>query len=85
MRELRAGTDDAAIVSSTIALSKLLGLSVIAEGIESAATADLLVSMGCNEGQGYYFGRPVPVGEFEQRWLSREIADAPNALAADAA
>ena len=85
VRALRAGTDDAAIVSSTITLSKLLGLSVIVEGIESAATADLLVSMGCNEGQGYYFGRPMPASEFEQRWLSREIADAPNALAADAA
>jgi diguanylate cyclase (GGDEF)-like protein/PAS domain S-box-containing protein len=85
VRALCAGTDDAAIVSSTIALSKLLGLSVIAEGIENAATADLLVSMGCNEGQGYFYGRPVPAGEFEQRWLSREIADAPNALAADAA
>ena len=85
VRELRAGTDDAAIVSSTIALGKLLGLAVIAEGIETAATADLLVSMGCNQGQGYYFGRPVPVSGFEQRWLSREGADVSVALAADAA
>jgi diguanylate cyclase (GGDEF)-like protein/PAS domain S-box-containing protein len=70
VRDLRAGTDDAAIVSTTIALSKLLGLSVIAEGIEDAATVDLLVGMGCDEGQGYYFGRPVPAAEFEQKWFA---------------
>ena len=46
---------------STITLGKQLGLSVIAEGIENRATADLLASMGCEEGQGYYFGRPMPV------------------------
>jgi diguanylate cyclase (GGDEF)-like protein len=67
--ELRAGSDDAAIVDSTIRLSKQLGLSVIAEGIENRATAELLASMGCEEGQGYYFGRPMPAAEFEQKFL----------------
>ena len=80
--ELRAGTDDAAIVSSTTALSKLLGLSVIAEGIESAGTVDLLISMGCNEGQGYYFGRPAPAAEFEQQWFSGTTSIAKAAHAA---
>jgi diguanylate cyclase (GGDEF)-like protein/PAS domain S-box-containing protein len=72
VRELRVDSDDAAIVGSTITLAKLLGLSVIAEGIEDSATADLLASMGCEEGQGYYFGRPMPAAEFEQRFLSNE-------------
>ena len=67
--ELRAGSDDAAIVGSTISLSKQLGLSVIAEGIENRATADLLVSMGCEEGQGYFFGRPMPAAAFESQFL----------------
>jgi diguanylate cyclase (GGDEF)-like protein/PAS domain S-box-containing protein len=67
--ELRADSDDAAIVGSTIGLSKQLGLTVIAEGIENRATADLLASMGCQEGQGYYFGRPMPAMEFEQKFL----------------
>ena len=69
VRELRMGTSDAAIVGSTITLGRLLGLSVIAEGIENAATADLLRSMGCEEAQGYHFGRPMPATEFEQKFL----------------
>ena len=73
--DLRADSDDAAIVSSTVGLSKKLGLSVIAEGIENRATADLLVSMGCEEGQGYFFGRPMPAQAFEDQFLTaRESA-----------
>ena len=68
--ELLADSDDAAIVGSTIGLSKQLGLSVIAEGIENRATADLLASMGCEEGQGYFFGRPMPAGAFESQFLT---------------
>ena len=67
---LLANPDDAAIVSSTIGLSKQLGLSVIAEGIENRATADFLVSMGCEEGQGYFFGRPMPASDFEAKFLT---------------
>jgi diguanylate cyclase (GGDEF)-like protein len=72
VRELRVDSQDAAIVGSTIALAKQLRLSVIAEGIEDRATADLLAGMGCEEGQGYWFGRPVPAAEFEQRFLPEE-------------
>ena len=67
--ELRANADDAAIVGSTIGLSKQLDLAVIAEGIEDRATAELLASMGCPEGQGYYFGRPMPAAEFERKFM----------------
>jgi diguanylate cyclase (GGDEF)-like protein/PAS domain S-box-containing protein len=67
--DLLTDSDDAAIVSSTVGLSKQLGLSVIAEGIENRATADLLVSMGCEEGQGYFFGKPMPVDAFEAQFL----------------
>jgi len=72
---LLANPDDAAIVSSTIGLSKQLGLSVIAEGIEDRATADFLISMGCGEGQGYFFGRPMPASEFEAKFLTAPAAD----------
>ena len=67
---LLVNPDDAAIVSSTVGLAKQLGLSVIAEGIEDRATADFLVSMGCAEGQGYFFGKPMPASEFEAKFLA---------------
>ena len=68
--ELLAGSHDAAIVSTTISLGRQLGLSVIAEGIESRATADLLAAMGCEEGQGYHFGKPMPAAAFEQTFFA---------------
>jgi EAL domain-containing protein (putative c-di-GMP-specific phosphodiesterase class I) len=70
VQELRVDSNDAAIAGSTITLARLLGLAVIAEGIEDSATAELLERMGCEEGQGYHFGRPMPAAEFEQRFLS---------------
>ena len=76
----------AEIVSSpedlAIALSKLLGLSVVAEGVEDAMTASILADMGCNEGQGYFFGRPMPARDFERQWFSRDVI---KAVTADAA
>lgn len=71
--DLLADSDDAAIVGSTIGLSKQLGLTVVAEGIENRATADFLVSMGCEEGQGYFFGRPMPADAFEKQFLAAEF------------
>ena len=68
--QLRSDIDNAAIVSSTIGLSTLLGLSVVAEGIEDRGTANLLARMGCKQGQGYFFGRPMPAVEFERRFLN---------------
>jgi len=79
--DLLTDPDDAAIVSSTIGLSRQLGLSVIAEGIEGRATADLLMQMGCEQGQGYYFGRPMPAPAFESQFLAAPVT-APAAGAA---
>jgi diguanylate cyclase (GGDEF)-like protein/PAS domain S-box-containing protein len=70
--DLLTDNHDAAIVGSTIGLSHQLGLSVIAEGIENAATAELLLRMGCEHGQGYFFGKPMPVDAFEAQFLSHQ-------------
>ena len=72
VQELQTDADDAAIVESTITLSKNLGLTVIAEGIEDSATLDSLLQMGCEEGQGYYFGRPMTAVEFEGKFLAQD-------------
>ena len=55
--------NDAAIVTSIIALAHNLKLAVIAEGVETREQLDYLRSHGCDEMQGYYFGRPMEVDE----------------------
>lgn len=53
------------IVRSIVGLAHNLGLSVIAEGIESRDQLAALVALGCEYGQGYFFGRPLPADELE--------------------
>ncbi|MDP9467166.1 MAG: EAL domain-containing protein, partial [Chloroflexota bacterium] len=59
---------DAMIVRSTIELGHNLGLQVVAEGIESQEIEDALRELGCDVGQGFQIGRPMPSAEFE-RWI----------------
>ena len=56
---------DAFIVSSVLQLGHLIGINVIAEGIETSQQYDLLRSLGCTGFQGYLFGKPMPLAEFE--------------------
>lgn len=59
VRGLPNDPDDAAIAGAVIALGHSLGLTVLAEGIETTAQVDFLRSLGCDAGQGYHFGRPL--------------------------
>jgi EAL domain-containing protein (putative c-di-GMP-specific phosphodiesterase class I) len=59
-----------AIVASTIALAHRLGLRVVAEGVEHAATLAHLAELGCDESQGYLHSAPVPAEGLED-WLDR--------------
>ena len=61
------GGVDAAVVEAIIKLGAALNVSVIAEGIEDAATAHRLMELGCPLGQGYHFGRPEPLAAIEAR------------------
>jgi diguanylate cyclase (GGDEF)-like protein len=56
------------IVRSTIDLGHNLGLKVVAEGVEDQATWELLRGLGCDEAQGYYFGRPMAANALSQ-WI----------------
>jgi diguanylate cyclase (GGDEF)-like protein/PAS domain S-box-containing protein len=58
--DLPADRGDAAIVSAVVALGHAMGLSVVAEGVETAEQAALVRRLGCDELQGFHFAKPMP-------------------------
>ena len=67
VRNVMLDARDAAIAHSIIGLGALLGLEVMAEGVETEAHHQFLLEHGCRDFQGYLFGRPEPLGDFERR------------------
>jgi diguanylate cyclase (GGDEF)-like protein len=65
VRDLMTDPNDAAIALAVITLGHALGLTVIAEGVETQAQRDHLHSQGCDAYQGYLLGRPMPLPNFE--------------------
>jgi diguanylate cyclase (GGDEF)-like protein/PAS domain S-box-containing protein len=57
---LLANAEDAAIVAAVVNLAHTLGVKAVAEGVESSSQAARLIELGCDFGQGYHFGRPMP-------------------------
>ncbi len=68
----------AAIVAATIAMTKTLGMTLVAEGVETEDQRRFLVAQGCDRMQGYHLGRPMPAADFVERLQAedREFADA---------
>lgn len=66
IRAIGSDPNGAAIVQTIITMGKTLGLSVIAEGVETEAQQDFLDLNGCHTHQGYLFSRALPLAEFEQ-------------------
>jgi EAL domain-containing protein (putative c-di-GMP-specific phosphodiesterase class I) len=60
VRNIATSKDDLAITKAIIQLGRSLELCVIAEGVETLEQKRLLTSVGCHEGQGYYFAKPLP-------------------------
>jgi EAL domain-containing protein (putative c-di-GMP-specific phosphodiesterase class I) len=73
VRNILTDANDAAIAKMVISLAESMGLSVIAEGVEMQAQADFLAAHDCHAYQGYFFGRPVPLEDFEML-----ISDSPK-------
>ena len=71
VRDIASNPNDAAIVQTIIAMTGALGLNVIAEGVETEAQRDFLDMHGCHTFQGYLFGKPVKLEQFES--MLREV------------
>ncbi|MEV4710742.1 bifunctional diguanylate cyclase/phosphodiesterase [Micromonospora sp. NPDC049374] len=63
---------DLAIVNAVVTLSQQFGLTVVAEGVESELTLELLQDIGCEVGQGFLFSRPLPFERLEA-WFGAQI------------
>ena len=74
IRGIPENNEDVAIVRSIIALAKSMGMRVIAEGVETLEQKEFLVENGCHHIQGYFYSRPINVGEMEYR-LHQPLAD----------
>jgi EAL domain-containing protein (putative c-di-GMP-specific phosphodiesterase class I) len=61
MSEVEASPEAKAIIRAILALGHTLRVPVLAEGVETRSQLDILLNEGCDEAQGYFLGRPVPV------------------------
>ncbi len=73
---LSLDANNATIVRTIINLGSSLGLSVIAEGVETQEQRDFLLSAGCLAYQGFFFGRPLSIADFELLLNGRDMAGA---------
>lgn len=60
------------ILRTIIEMSYRLGIDAITEGVETKEQVDMLTDMGCRMFQGYYFSKPIPLQEFEEKYLTDE-------------
>jgi len=74
VRDIALYQEDASIVASIIALGHNLHLQVIAEGVETESQMAVLRAQGCDQMQGYYFSKPLPVDQIEPLLLDQKIA-----------
>ena len=72
IRDMVADPDDQLIVKATIELAHTLDLKVIAEGVETFATNEILREMNCDYVQGYYISRPIEAGQIVD-WYKRTL------------
>lgn len=66
VREARTSSRDTAIVHAIIALGRSLDMDIIAEGVETEEDRKFLAAQGCNDYQGYFFSKPIPIEKFEE-------------------
>ncbi|MES2352890.1 MAG: EAL domain-containing protein [Pseudomonadota bacterium] len=78
IKNITTSANDRSIVFTVISLAHSLKLRVVAEGVETAAQMTLLMSLGCDEVQGYYFSKPLPIEQYLE-W-QKEFSFSPSDL-----
>ena len=74
IRDITLDQDDTTIVKTILAMSEALNMRAVAEGVETQEQKDILAELGCAEGQGYLFARPMPCEDLISFFRSRECA-----------
>jgi diguanylate cyclase (GGDEF)-like protein/PAS domain S-box-containing protein len=74
---LEGGGKALALCRAIVTMAHELGMEVVAEGVETQAQMLALKAMGCDWGQGWWFGKGIAASEFEERWLSAPTPEAP--------
>jgi diguanylate cyclase (GGDEF)-like protein/PAS domain S-box-containing protein len=69
IHDILVDASSGAIARTIISLGRAIGLSIVAEGVETGDQRDFLAHLGCHIFQGYLFSPPLPICEFEARWL----------------
>ncbi|MEF1338478.1 EAL domain-containing protein, partial [Vibrio rotiferianus] len=73
VQQMEKSDDDRAIICSIIHIAKKLELQVVIEGIESHQQEQFLIGEGCDIGQGFLYGKPMPCNEFEQSLFNQNL------------
>jgi diguanylate cyclase (GGDEF)-like protein/PAS domain S-box-containing protein len=73
IRECPDDPNSNTLVRTIILMAHLLKLQVKAEGIETQNQVSFLLGQGCNEGQGFFFSKPIPVSEFEAEYMEKRL------------
>ena len=66
VQDVLTDPNDASIARTIIALAHNLGIGVVAEGVENIQQRDFLAQAGCHAYQGYFYGRPLPIEDFQR-------------------
>ena len=78
VRNLSSESSDMVLCEAMIGMAHKLGIKVIAEGVETREQGDLLKRIGCDYGQGWFFSKPLPAGQFEAMLADPEKFQGPS-------
>ena len=59
------------IMKNIVRLAKDLSIRIVVEGVETKENEEFIKSIGCDTGQGYYYSRPIPTNEFEDKFMKK--------------